>query len=288
VVTFFRSHSRSEPSGAEGDGPVPADQSRMTLAEHLRELRRRMFVSICVIFVGCVVGWIFYDDISRLLTDPYTTTVKRLAEDQGIKSQAVIQGVGTPFILQAKVALVSGLVLSSPVWLYQIWAFIMPGLHRNERKWTLLFVAIAGPLFAAGVVLGYVVLPKGLSVLIGFTPDQVTNLVDLNGYLSFVLRILLVFGIAFEIPLFVVLLNLAGVVRARHLSRWRSWIVFGTFVFAAVATPSTDPITMLLLAVPMVLLFLISEVIAHLVDRRRGLHRSEDYTAYDDDKASPI
>ncbi len=260
----------------------------MTLTEHLRELRRRMFVSILAIFVGCVVGWFLYGDISHLLTDPYTTTVRRLAREQGIDSQAVIQGVGTPFILQAKVSLVSGLVLSSPIWLYQIWAFILPGLHRNERKWTVLFVAIAGPLFAAGVVLGYVVLPKGLSVLIGFTPNQVTNLVDLNGYLSFVLRILLVFGIAFEIPLFVVLLNLAGIVRARHLSKWRSWIIFGTFVFAAVATPSTDPITMLLLAIPMVLLFLISEVIAQVVDRRRGLHKRDDYADYEDDETSPI
>ena len=166
----------------------------------------------------------------------------------------------------------SGLVLASPIWLYQIWAFIMPGLHRNERKWTLIFVSIAGPLFAAGVVLGYVVLPKGIVGPDRLHPEQVTNLVDLNDYLSFVIRILLVFGVSFEIPLFVVLLNLAGVVRAHHLARWRSWIIFGTFVFAAVATPSTDPITMLLLAVPMVLLFLLSEVIAHIVDRRRGVH----------------
>jgi sec-independent protein translocase protein TatC len=137
-------------------------------------------------------------------------------------------------------------------------------------------------------VLGYVVLPKGLAVLIGFTPDQVTNLVDLNDYLSFIIRILLVFGIAFEIPLFVVLLNLAGVVRGRHLRKWRSWIIFGTFVFAAVATPSTDPITMLVLAVPMVLLFLMSEVIAHVVDRRRGVNQPSDYSDLDDDEPSPI
>ncbi|MFY9913380.1 MAG: twin-arginine translocase subunit TatC [Nocardioidaceae bacterium] len=260
----------------------------MSLTDHLRELRRRMFVSMIAVFVGAVLGWIYYDQVAHLLVDPYTNTVQQLARDKGIDSKAVIQGVGTPFILQAKVALVAGLVLASPVWLYQIWAFIMPGLHRNERKWTITFVAVAGPLFAAGVVLGYLVLPKGLSVLIGFTPDQVTNLVDLNGYLSFVLRILLVFGIAFEIPLFVVLLNLAGVVRGRHLSKWRSWIIFGTFVFAAVATPSTDPITMLLLAIPMVVLFLLSEVIAHLVDRRRGLNRAPDYAEYDDDEASPI
>ena len=260
----------------------------MTLTEHLRELRTRLFIAVAAVTVGFVIGWIFYDDISRLLTDPYVHTVRKLAAEKGVKSQAVINGVATPFILQTKVALVAGIVLSSPVWLYQMWAFILPGLHRNERKWTMIFVAIAGPLFAAGVVLGYVVLPKGLKVLIGFTPDQVTNLVDLNGYLSFVIRILLVFGIAFEIPLFVVLLNLAGVVRASHLSRWRSWIIFGTFIFAAVATPSTDPITMLLLAIPMVLLFLISEGIAHIVDRRRGLAGQPDYAEYDDDEASPL
>jgi len=288
MALFFRSRSKSDRSDEHAPPPAPGDESRMSLTEHLRELRRRLFVCILAIFVGFVVGWIFYGPISELLTDPYTSTVQRLAEEQGIDSRAVIQGVGTPFILQAKVALVSGIVLASPIWLYQIWAFIVPGLHRNERKWTLVFIAIAGPLFLAGVVLGYVVLPKGLAVLIGFTPDQVTNLVDLNDYLSFIIRILLVFGIAFEIPLFVVLLNLAGVVRGRHLKKWRSWIIFGTFVFAAVATPSTDPITMLVLAVPMVLLFLMSEVIAHVVDRRRGVNQPADYADVDDDEPSPI
>ena len=260
----------------------------MSLAEHLRELRTRLLISVLGVLAGFVLGWVFYDEISGWLTDPYVSVVKRLAAEQGIKSEAVIQGVSSPFLLQAKVALVSGLVISSPVWLYELWAFILPGLHRNERRWTMLFVAIAGPLFLAGVGLGYMVLPKGLQVLIGFTPDQVTNLVDLNGYLSFVIRVLLVFGIAFEIPLFVVLLNLAGVVRARQLARWRSWIVFATFVFAAVATPSTDPITMLMLAIPMVVLFLLSEVIARVVDRRRGVTGQPDYADYDDDQASPL
>ncbi|MDQ3308221.1 MAG: twin-arginine translocase subunit TatC, partial [Actinomycetota bacterium] len=182
----------------------------MSLTEHLRELRRRLFISVISIVIGFVVGFVFYAEISKLLTEPYTSTVQRLAEEQGVQSEAVITGVASPFLLQAKVALVSGIVMTSPIWLYQIWAFILPGLHRNERKWTVLFVSIAGPLFLAGVALGYYVLPKGLAVLIGFTPVDVTNLVDLNGYLSFILRILLVFGVSFEIPLFVVLLNLAG------------------------------------------------------------------------------
>jgi sec-independent protein translocase protein TatC len=140
----------------------------------------------------------------------------------------------------------------------------------------------------AGVTLGYYVLPKGLSVLIGFTPSDVTSLVELNDYLSFVIRVLLVFGVAFEIPLFVVMLNLAGVVRARQLAKYRGWIVFLTFVFAAVATPSTDPITMLLLAFPMVVLFMISELICRVIDRRRGRDQDPDYAEFDDDEVSPI
>ncbi len=270
-----------------GESPHP-DDGRMTLVSHLRELRTRLFISVCAIFVGTVLGWIFYAQLSEWLLAPYESIRERLADEKGVETQAVITGVGNPFMLQVKVSLVAGLVAASPVWLYELWAFIMPGLHRHERKWTLVFVAIAGPMFLAGIVLGYLVLPKGLEVLIGFTPEQVTSLIDLSGYLSFVLRILLVFGIAFEIPLFVILLNLAGVVSARQLGRWRSWIILGTFIFAAVATPSTDPITMLMLAFPMMILFLASEGIAWLVDRRRGRHLDPDYAEYDDDEASPI
>jgi sec-independent protein translocase protein TatC len=258
----------------------------MTLTEHLRELRTRLFISVGAIAVGFIAGWVFYPWLFNLLLDPYLTVIRQLAAEQNLKAEPVLNGVSSAFMLQAKLSLVAGIVLASPVWLYELWAFIMPGLHRHERRWTLVFVSVAGPLFAAGVVLGYVVLPKGLSVLLGFTPSQITNLTDVVSYLNFVMRILLVFGIAFEIPLFVVLLNLAGVLRARQLSRWRSWIIFATFVFAAVATPSTDPITMLLLALPMTALFLISEGIARVVDRRRG--DDDDYAAYADDEASPL
>jgi sec-independent protein translocase protein TatC len=188
-------------------------------------------------------------------------------------------------MIQLKLCALSGVVLSSPVWLYQVWAFVLPGLHRNERKWTMLFVAIAGPLFAAGVALGYYVLPKGLEVLISFTPADMTNLNDFNDYFSFMVRMLLVFGISLEIPFFVVLLNLAGVVSGRALGRYRPWIILGTFVFAAVATPSTDPISMLLLAGPMLALFLLSEVIARVVDRRRGRASGPQWA---DDEASTL
>jgi sec-independent protein translocase protein TatC len=259
----------------------------MTLTEHLRELRNRLGISILAIIVGMIVAWVLYGHITDLLLNPLLHVRHHLAVTHGIKTEPVLNGVSSSFLLQSKVSLVAGIVATCPIWLYEMWAFIMPGLHSHEKRWTMIFVAVAGPLFLAGVSLGYYVLPKGLSVLIGFTPTGVTNLIDLNGYLSFVLRVLLVFGVAFEIPLFVVLLNLAGVVRARHLARWRSWIIFGAFLFAAVATPSTDPITMLMLGIPMAILFLISEVIARIIDRRRG-RTFTDYAEFDDDEASPI
>lgn len=262
----------------------------MALTDHLREFRNRLFVCVAAIFVGFIVAWIFYDDIFTLLVTPILDVGGKLLDDKGIQVTPTVNGVSSSFLLQTKVSLVAGLVGASPIWLYEMWAFITPGLHRKERKWTISFVCVAGPLFMAGVALGYYVLPKGLSVLLGFTPGDgdVTSLVDLNDYLSFVIRVLLVFGVAFEIPLFVVMLNLAGIVKARQLAKWRSWIIFGTFIFAAVATPSTDPITMLLLAFPMVVLFMLSELIARFIDRRRRLNGDVDYADLDDDEASPI
>jgi sec-independent protein translocase protein TatC len=245
----------------------------MTLVEHLRELRNRLFICLVAITIGFVVGLFLYDWLFDILLDPYTS-VQETARENGIQTESVVSGLATSFILQLKVALVAGIVMTSPIWLYQLWAFIMPGLHSNERKWTLIFISIAGPLFVAGVLLGYYVMPKGLQVLLGFTPDGVTNLVETQDYLNFML--------------FVVLLNLAGVVKARHLARWRAWIIFGTFVFAAVATPSTDPITMVILAIPMVLLFFVSEIIARFVDRRRGVNEADDYSDLDDDEQSPL
>jgi sec-independent protein translocase protein TatC len=178
-------------------------------------------------------------------------------------------------------------VVSSPYWLAQIWGFIVPGLHAHERRWSRVFVAIAGPLFFAGVATGYYVLPKGLEVLIGFTPANVTNLVEFSQFFSFLTRMLLVFGISFEIPLFVIMLNLAGVVTGKQIARYRPWIVIGTFVFAAVATPSTDPFSMLMLAIPMLVLFLVAEVVARTADRAR--HRGEQSTEqWADDELSPL
>ena len=273
VIGLFRANPQN---------PV-GDDGRMALADHLRELRARLLRVFLVLLVGVVIALFFYDQLLSFIFSPYRKALAQLPH--GTRSVPTIGGVGGPLVLQLKLSGMTALIATSPYWLYQIWGFIVPGLHPHEKRWSRLFAAIAGPLFIVGVVAGYLMLPKALEVLIGFTPADLTNLVDFGEYFSFMTRTLLVFGVSFEIPLFVVLLNLAGVVSGRALGTYRPWIVVATFVFAAVATPSTDPFTMLVLAVPMTMLFLLSEVIARLVDRRRA---SASFEGLDDDVASGI
>ncbi|HET8959989.1 MAG TPA: twin-arginine translocase subunit TatC [Nocardioides sp.] len=263
--------------------PIGAD-GRMALSDHLRELQARLLKSAVVILLGLVVSLFFFDEIFDLVLTPYLSAAEALGAD--VSTVPTIGGAGGPLMLHLKLCGLVGLVATSPFWLYQIWAFILPGLHSRERRWTRVFAAIAGPLFLSGVVVGYLTLPKGLEILIGFTPDALTNLVEFGDYLTFLIRTLLVFGIAFEIPVFVILLNLAGVLSGAALGAHRPWIVIGTFVFAAVATPSTDPFTMLILAIPMLILFGISEVICRLLDRRR--RERDEQAGVGDDELSPL
>jgi sec-independent protein translocase protein TatC len=251
--------------------PVGAD-GRMALSDHLRELRGRILKSAVAVTLAFVAALFFFDPLFELVLGPYTRAQESLPQGQ---TQATVGGAGGGFLLYFKLSGLAAVVLTSPFWLYQIWAFILPGLHPHERRWSRVFAAIAGPLFLLGVLVGYLTLPKGLEVLIGFTPADLTNLVEFNDYLSFFSRTLLVFGIAFEIPVFIVLLNLAGVVTGKWLGEHRAWIILGVFVFAAIVTPSTDPFTMCFMAVPMVLLFFVSEVIARANDRRRARDRDD-------------
>ena len=262
----------------------------MTLTGHLKELRNRLIISAIFVVIGTIVGLIFYQQLFHLLANPYREAVNKIAAEHPEKKLEPIlslNGIAAPLVFQLQIAFVAGLVFASPVWLYQLWAFITPGLHSNERKWTFTFLATAIPLFFAGSSLAFWVLPKGIALLLGFTPDDVTNINALNDYLSFVIRMLLIFGLAFELPLFLVLLNLAGLVTGRRLSAWRRGIIFGIFVFAAVGTPTGDPITMLLLAIPMWLLFEIAVVICRVHDRRKGTNEPA-YDQWADDEASPL
>lgn len=257
----------------------------MALSDHLRELRARLIRSVLVLIVVFTISLFFYEQLAELIRAPYDDAVDQL--NNKVTTQLVVSDVTGPLLLQLKLCGVFSLIVSAPYWLYQIWAFILPGLHPSEKKWTRIFTAVAGPLFFAGVGTAYYIMPKALAVLISFTPANATNLVDFGKFFSFITRMFLVFGIAFEIPLFVVMLNLAGIVSGKALGRYRPWIIIGTFVFAAVATPSTDPFSMLFLAVPMLILFLIAEIIARLTDRARG--RGRDATdQWSDDEVSTL
>jgi sec-independent protein translocase protein TatC len=260
----------------------------MPLAHHLRELRHRLFISGAAIVAGMVVGLVFYEPLLELFIRPFTQTVEALAS-QDIDATINFDGIADPFTVPIRLAALTGVVLASPVWIYQLWAFIVPGLYRHERRWALTVTASAVPLFLAGIALCYVLLPKGLGVLLGFTPDGIANIISFTRYFSFVLRLMLVFGLAFLLPVFVVLLNAVGIFSGQTLSSARRWIVIGVFAFAAVATPTGDPITMLMLAVPMWALFEIAVVICRLNDRRRARATSEpDYEQIDDDAVSPL
>ncbi|HQR28246.1 MAG TPA: twin-arginine translocase subunit TatC [Nocardioides sp.] len=260
--------------------PVGPD-GRMALSDHLRELRARVMRVALALTLALVASLFFFDQIFSLVIGPYHHAQEALGEDV---TRPVVSGPGGPFLLYFKLCGLTALVVTSPYWLYQIWAFILPGLHPQERKWSRIFAAVAGPLFIVGVAIAYATLPKGLEVLIGFTPADLTNLVEFNEYLTFFSRTMLVFGIAFEIPVFIVLLSAAGIVSGAWLGAHRSWMILVVFVFAAIATPSTDPFTMTFMAVPMVLLILVSEVIARSIDRRRAARR----TQLDPDRASPL
>lgn len=245
----------------------------MTLFEHLRELRYRLVLAVLAILVGSIICAFFYQELFAILERPYQTGIDLIrADGRDIEARTVINGVASPFTLAFKVSLIAGLVLTAPVWLYQVWAFIVPGLLAKEKKWSMIFIGCATPLFLAGIALGYFVMPKGIAVMINFTPQNsaILNLVDVNYFLGFMIRVMIVFGISFLLPLVVVMLNLIGVVKARQLSKARNYVIVGCFVFGAVATPSVDPISMLLLAIPMTALFVVAEVIAYGVDARRA------------------
>lgn len=242
---------------------------RMPLLEHLREFRKRLFRAVLFISIASIIGWYFYNPIITHLAKPVCDLAAAQANGDTHCGSLYINGVLGPLNLQIKVALLAGVIVSAPFWLYQLWAFIAPGLHRKEKRNSIFFIMSATPFFALGATLGYLVLPVAIKVLFGFTPNSLSNLVKFDDYLDFVMRIILLFGLAFELPVFLVTFNLIGFLRGQTILKpWRIWI-FSIVVFTAAFTPTGDPFTMLLLALPLCLLYLLAGGIALLVDKRR-------------------
>ncbi len=266
----------------------------MPLAEHLRELRNRLAKALLAIVVVTVVAAFFYQEIINFLTEPILKSVgceKSFGELARAKAgsepcaQITINGLLGPFTLALKVSLTAGVVLASPVWLYQLWAFVAPGLHKNEKKYAYAFVATGAPLFLIGAYFAYAVLPTSAKVLIEFTPSDVDNLLPLDELLDLVTRMVLVFGLSFELPLLLVMLNFTGVLSGRRMLGWWRAMIMGITLFAAIATPSTDPLTMLMLAGPIWVLYFGAVVVALLNDRRKARREALEP---DDDEASDL
>jgi sec-independent protein translocase protein TatC len=246
-------------------------EGRMSVLDHLRELRRRIVIILLIIAAGAVVGWLLYNPILDLLKHPYCAVPKEHRFPPNSDNCALIFTAPLDgFTTRLKVSVIGGAILTGPLWLYQVWAFITPGLRKKERKYTLIFIAASTVLFAAGVLLAYVVLAKALPILIGAAGSGAVATLTVNSYLSFVILMLVIFGAAFELPLLIVMANLVGVLPARLLKRFQRGGIFLIFVFAAVATPSTDPFTMCAMAIPMVLLFEGSVLFAVIHDRRKA------------------
>ncbi|AEE46082.1 twin-arginine translocase subunit TatC [Cellulomonas fimi] len=236
----------------------------MPLRAHLLELRKRLFLASIGVVVGAVVAWVFYDQVFAAIQRPLEMA-SRTRDDLVTLNFA---GVAAPFDMQVKVALFLGVIVSSPWWLYQLWAFITPGLTRRERGYAFGFLGAAVPLFLGGAVLAWWVLPHAVQLLIEFTPAGATNLVDAQTYLGFVMRVMLVFGIAFLLPVVMVALNFAGLGTAATWRKGWRWAVMIAFTFAAVATPTPDAITMIAVAIPICLLYAGALGVCVLHDRR--------------------
>lgn len=260
----------------------------MTLYEHLRELQLRLFRSALAIVVGAAIGWVFYEQLFELVSAPIEPAVEA-ARAEGRDVILAIGGIAEALTLKLQVAGVAGLVLSAPVWLYQLWRYIAPGLHGNERRWAYAFAFTATPLFLAGVAFGYLVMPNMLEALLGLTPEGVQNIVAVDSYLSFILQVLVFFGIGFLVPLVFLMLNLAGILSARRFFGWWRGLILGSFVFGAVATPTGDPFWMMMAALPLLGMLLVSGGLMTVVDARRLRRaRRAEATAWSDDEASPL
>ena len=260
------------PSGAEPSTEYVGEE--MTLFEHLEELRSRLFKSAVAIMLGLLVGFVFRDPVLKILTGPYCALPPNL---RGISStfdpercQLIFTDPMGAFFISLKAAGIVAIVLAGPAVCYQIWRFVTPGLRPVERRYALPFILITQILFAAGAVFSYFIIPRALEFLLGFAGERVVSLMDASRYLSFVMRTMIAFGAAFEFPVILIVLSLMDVISSGAMRKYRRHALFGTFVAAAIITPTQDPLTMLIMAAPLVVFYETSILAARLIERRRA------------------
>lgn len=268
----------------------------MSIVEHIQELRRRVIISVIALLIGGILGFIWYGNslpgvpaLGDILRGPYCSLPpeRRAAFTADGSCRLLATSPFEMLKLRMKVGLLAGSVLSSPVWLYQIWAFITPGLHRTERRWTLSFVSIAVLLFVGGAALAYLCVAYGLEFLMGIGEKFQTAALTGADYFSFLLGLLLIFGISFEVPLVLVMGNLLGILRYETIRGKRSYVVVGLSVFAAAITPGQDPFSMIILLTALVILVEAAFQFCRINDKRRADSRPE-WLGLDDDTASTL
>jgi sec-independent protein translocase protein TatC len=277
-------------------------EGRMPLMDHLRELRSRVVKAALAIVVGTTIGLIpwLYDKLWTFIDHPFATASLALCRAQhqtvdtalgakcdGINNSLIVNGIFDPLTIRIEIAFFFGLIVSSPIWFYQLWAFIAPGLYAKEKRYSYIFVGAAVPLFVAGAALAYWVMNRGLTFLLGLTPHGVTVLPTITTYLGYVTAMILGFGLTFELPLAVVMLNYARILKHSTFRKWRRVMIFAVFVFAGMASPSPDPLTMLLLAGPCVVLVEVAEVIVWAHDRRLARQPGL-YAGLNDNEPAPL
>jgi len=276
---YLRSKRQANPDG------------RMPLMDHLRELRSRVVKSLIAIVIGMGVALFFSSKTLALVVRPYCETRiegKIGCTGNGLSHELIASGVFDPFNIRVEIAFFSALLVTSPIWLYQLWAFIAPGLYSREKKWAYLFTGTAVPLFVGGAALAYLVMDKGLSYLLGLTPQGVAPLISYNTYLGYFLGMVVGFGIVFELPLVIVMLNMAGILTHERFRKWRRMLIFVIFLISGIVNPSPDPLTMLILGGIAVLLVESAEVFCYFNDKRRAARSPDPYANLADDDLSPI
>ncbi len=272
---YIRSKQQANPDG------------RMPLMDHLRELRNRVVKAALAIVVGMIIALCFSSPTIHWIMRPFCdATINGKTGCSGFGDQLTVTGIFDPLSLRIKLAFYIALVGTCPVWLYQLWAFIAPGLYKREKKWAYLFTGTAVPLFLAGAVLAYLVMSRGLHYLLGLTPGNVAALPSFDTYLGYFTGMVVGFGIVFELPLVIVMLNMAGILTHERFRKWRRLLIFGVFLIAGMVNPSPDPGTMLILGGIAVALVEFAEIFVYFNDKRRA--KRNPYADLADDELSPV
>jgi sec-independent protein translocase protein TatC len=261
-------------------------EGRMPLFDHLRELRNRVVKIALAVIAGSIACWAFYDRIWDFMQRPYCQAVGYCKKNV-LGHSLFYSGVMDGFYLHMKVAIIAGAIVTSPIWLYQLWAFVAPGLYARERRWTYLFLGTAVPLFGLGVFFAYLAMSRGLNFFLSMS-SGLTALFTADSYLGYWVAMIVGFGLCFEVPLFLVMLNLVRIVTHERFKKWRRLIIFLVFVFAGIASPSPDPLTMLLLGGTVVVLVEVAEVLIYLNDKRWARNHPDEFAGLSADEISPL